>query len=106
MVSPPKQSTSPTVGLITGDLKKDAGLTTCLRVSESGKDANGIFVTTEWRRKKDNTLFLKSVLSNPDANGNYRTMTWSLYNAAGSSVVETVTWTGAFDADGDLVSIS
>ncbi|USG65151.1 hypothetical protein NDK47_24010 [Brevibacillus ruminantium] len=90
----------------TGDVKIDAGLTVRLRFSRSGLDSNGKFVTAEWRRKKDNTLFLKSVLSNPDSNGNYRTDTWSIYNAAGTSVVETVTWTIAYDADGNIISVT
>jgi hypothetical protein len=93
-------------GTFTGDLKIDAGATTRLRVSRSGKDSNGKYTTVEYRRKKDNTLFMRSVLSNPDANGNYQTDTWSIYNAAGNAVIETVTWTLTYDADGDFINAS
>ncbi|MCM3141292.1 phage tail protein [Brevibacillus sp. MER 51] len=95
-----------TGGAFTGDVKIDAGLTVRLKVKKSGKDSNGKFTTVEWRRKKDNTLFMRSVLSIPDVNGNYQTDTWSIYNAAGTAVIETVTWTLTYDADGDFVESS
>ncbi|MGF9907887.1 hypothetical protein [Brevibacillus porteri] len=90
----------------TGDVKIDAGLTIRLKVKKSGKDSNGKFTTVEWRRKKDNTLFMRSVLSSPDINGNYQTDTWSIYNAAGTTVIETVTWPLTYDVDGDFVESS
>lgn len=91
-------------GTFTGDVTINAGLTTRLRVTKSSKDSRGRFTTVEYRRKKDNTLFMRSVLSQPDSSGNYQRDTWSIYNAAGTSVIETVTWTLAYDSAGDLIS--
>ncbi|GIO08025.1 hypothetical protein J31TS6_40530 [Brevibacillus reuszeri] len=93
-------------GTFTGDIKIDAGLTTRLRITKRFKDSNGKYTTVEYRRKKDGTLFMMSVLSNPDSSGNYRTDTWSIYNPAGTSVVETVAWTIAYDAEGDFLSVT
>jgi hypothetical protein len=75
------------------------------KVTKSGKDANGIFTTVEYRRQ-DNTLFLRSVLSNPDANGKYQTDTWTYYDTDGTTVVETKVWTISYDADGDVTNIA
>lgn len=69
----------------------------------SGKDTNGIYTVMEYKRT-DGTLYLKSTLSNPDASGNYQTMTWQFYDAAGTSVLSTKTWTLTYDADGKIVS--
>ncbi|MED4570306.1 hypothetical protein P9302_12555 [Brevibacillus agri] len=69
----------------------------------SGKDANGIYTVVDFKRV-DGTLFMKSTLSNPDANGKYQTNTWQFYNAAGTAVVSTKTWTLTLDADGNIVS--
>jgi hypothetical protein len=74
------------------------------KMSKSGKDANGIFTTVEYRRQ-DDTLFMRSVLSNPDANGNYQTDTWTYYGTDGTTVVEMKVWTITRDFDGDITSI-
>jgi|GEM_PF-6140845 hypothetical protein len=75
------------------------------KVTKSGKDANGIFTTVEYRRQ-DDTLFMRSVLSNPDANGNYQTDTWTYYAADGTTPVETKVWTMTYDTDGDITNIA
>lgn len=72
--------------------------------SKSSKDANGIFTIVEYRRVADNTLYMKSTLSNPDANGNYQTDTRAYYKADGVTSDYTVTVTIVYDADGDVVS--
>ncbi|MGG4440498.1 hypothetical protein [Brevibacillus fortis] len=72
--------------------------------NKSGKDANGIFKVVEYRRVADNTLYMKSTLSNPDAKGNYQTDTRVYYKADGTTADYTVTVTITYDADGDVVS--
>ena len=69
----------------------------------TSKDANGIFTVVDY---KDNTgkMFMKSTLSNPDADGNYLTDTWQVYNTNGYSVTETIVWTLTYDSDGDITS--
>ncbi|GED59383.1 hypothetical protein ABER61_16085 [Brevibacillus formosus] len=72
--------------------------------NKSSKDANGIFKIVEYRRVADNTLYMKSTLSNPDAKGNYQTDTRVYYKTDGATVDSTVTVTISYDADGDVVS--
>ncbi|MGF9822612.1 phage tail protein [Brevibacillus agri] len=71
---------------------------------KSGKDANGIFTVVEYRRISDNTLYMKSTLSNPDDMGNYQTDTRVYYKADGVTVDSFVTVTITYDADGDVIS--
>lgn len=66
-------------------------------------DDNGVYKIIEYKRD-DGTLYMKSTLSNPDTDLNYGTMTWQFYNAAGTSVVETKTWTITYDDSGGIVS--
>lgn len=77
-----------------------------LKITKSGKDANGKFTQVDYKRESDNTLFMRSVLSNPDANGNYQTDTWTYYKTDGTTVAETKIWTITYDADGDVTSIT
>lgn len=73
------------------------------KVIKSGKDAEGAFTTLEYRRKSDNTLAAKSVLSGGTA-PQYTTRTLTFYAANGTTVEKTETYTLSYDADGDLVS--
>ncbi|MGN7469636.1 hypothetical protein [Brevibacillus sp. SAFN-007a] len=77
-----------------------------LKITKSGKDASGKFTQVDYKRESDNTLFMRSVLSNPDANGNYQTDTWTYYKADGTTVAETKIWTITYDADGDITSVA
>jgi hypothetical protein len=72
-------------------------------VFSSVKDTLGVFTVVDYKRL-DNTLYMKSTLSTPDANGNYTRVTWQVYNDTGLSIVETVIWTLAYDANGGLIS--
>ena len=65
----------------------------------SNIDSNGIYKTLEFKRT-DGTLYMKSTLSNPDADGNYQTVTWQFYDSAGTTVKLTKTWTLTYDEDG------
>lgn len=69
----------------------------------SSKDANGIFTVVEYKRA-DLSLYMKSTLSNPDANGNYQTATLQYYATDGTTLIKTETWTMTYDADGDVTS--
>ncbi|MGG4449125.1 hypothetical protein ABEX29_06605 [Brevibacillus porteri] len=71
---------------------------------KSGKDAYGIFKVVEYRRVADNTLYMKSTLSNPDAKGNYQTDTRVYYKMDGVTVDSTMTVRISYDADGDVIS--
>lgn len=69
----------------------------------SSKDANGIYTVIEYKRV-DATLYMKSTLSNIDANGNYQTDTWQFYGTNGATLINTKTWTITYDADGNIIS--
>ena len=69
----------------------------------SAKDTNGIYTVSEFKRV-DNTLYMKSTLSNADTNGNYQTMTWQFYETDGTTVTDTKVWTITYDVDGNVVS--
>lgn len=72
-------------------------------VDASTKNAQGYYSTIRFRRPEDDTLAVEMVGSNPDANGYYQTDTWKFYDAAGSAVLSTVTWTYGYDADGNVI---
>lgn len=93
------------VTFFNGDVDVSGGVNSQLKVQKSGKDSNGTFTTIEYRRQ-NNSLFLRCVLSNPDASGNYQTDTWTFYQADGKAAEETRIYTLTYDADGDLVSAS
>ncbi|MBO0537902.1 hypothetical protein EXQ27_04125 [Clostridium botulinum] len=67
----------------------------------SGKDSKGVYTIIEYK-DKTNTLYMKSVLSNPDSNGNYRTDTWSFYE--NGTVSKTIKWTLTYDAESNITS--
>lgn len=69
----------------------------------SVKDANGIFTVVEYKRS-DSTVYMKSTLSNADANGNYQTNTWEYFDIDGVTLLKTLTWTITYDVDGNIVS--
>ncbi|WP_309087236.1 tail fiber protein [Domibacillus sp.] len=73
------------------------------KTTKSGKDANGVFTTVEYRRKSDDTLLIKSVLSG-GTSPQYTTRTVTYYAANGTTVSKTETYTLTYDADDDLVS--
>lgn len=74
-----------------------------LSVVKSAKDSDGIFTTVTYKRKSDNTIFAKSVLSGGII-PQYTTRTLTFYNADGITVKATKIFTLSYDADGDLVS--
>lgn len=74
-----------------------------LSAVKSGKDSEGIFTTVTYKRKSDNTIFAKSVLSGGKS-PQYTTRTLTFYNADGITVKGTKIYSLSYDADGDLVS--
>ncbi|HDR7980277.1 TPA: hypothetical protein QC443_002554 [Bacillus cereus] len=74
-----------------------------LSIYKSSKDENGIYKIVEWKTK-GGILRRKSVLSDPNANGNYLTQTITTYADDGTTVTETQVSKPTYDADGDVVS--
>lgn len=64
----------------------------------SGKDSNGKYTTIEWKRK-DGTLFKKSVLSEL-VGDNYTVQTITWYDTNGTSVTKTEVYDLTYDEDG------
>lgn len=72
------------------------------KVARSNKDAEGIFTTVEYRRKSDDTLAARSVLSG-GTSPEYTTRTVTFYAADGTTVARTDVFTISYDADGEWV---
>ena len=68
-----------------------------------GIDANGIYTVVDFKRA-DNTLYLKSTLSNADVAGNYQLATWQFYQTNGTTLALTKTWVITYDANGMTVT--
>ena len=68
----------------------------------SGKDSEDIYTILEWKRKSDNTLARKSVLSG-GTSPEYTTRTVTYYAANGTTVVNTIIYTLTY-SDGELIS--
>ena len=69
----------------------------------SNIDVNGIYTVVDFKRA-DATLYLKSTLSNTDASGNYQTVTWQFYDAAGTTIMLTKTWTLTYNIDNLIIT--
>lgn len=69
----------------------------------NNKDSNGVYRIIEYKRENE-TLYMKSTLSNPDANGNYMKDTWQFYDDVGTTIIKTINWNLTYDVDGDLMS--
>lgn len=87
----------------TDNTKKVDEVLEALSVYRTSKDENGIYKTVEWKTKVG-TLRRKSVLSDPDVNGNYLTQTITKYADDGTTVIETQVFKPTYDADGDVVN--
>ena len=67
--------------------------------SVTATDANGKPTQTQYKRA-DTTLYLQVDATNPDANGNYQTITEQYYDTDGMTLLKTITWTITYNADG------
>ena len=68
----------------------------------SVKDGD-IYTVIDFKRS-DATLYLKSTLSNKNANGYFQTCVLQYYDAPGTTITKTVTWTFAYDVDGNIIT--
>lgn len=66
------------------------------------KDTSGIFTVVEEKRK-DNTLFKRSTLSNK-VNNKYTTRTIDEYDSDGVTIKKTTTFTLSYDESGNVIS--
>ena len=55
-------------------------------------------------KRLDATLYLKSTLSTKDVNGFFQTCTLTYYDALGTTITKTVTWTFTYDVDGNIIT--
>ena len=74
---------------------------TVFRVYKSNKDANGLYTTIDYRRKTDDTLAIRSVLSG-GSSPNYTTATVTYYGTNGTSVEKTDTFSLQYDTNGNF----
>lgn len=62
-------------------------------------DANSIYTKIEFKRQ-DDSLYMMSLLSEPNIEGQYTKATWTFYQEDGISDVLTKVWTITYDANG------
>lgn len=74
-----------------------------LSINKTNEDANGKFTTVVWKNSAGITV-KKSVLSNPNGDGYYLTRTLTLYEADGTTVMNTKVFSITYNADGVVTS--
>lgn len=67
-------------------------------------DENGKPTEIEYRRISDNSLYKKVNASNADINGFYQTIAEINYDTDGITILETITYTLTFDANGTILT--
>ncbi|TQK41979.1 hypothetical protein FB479_11680 [Brevibacillus sp. AG162] len=75
-----------------------------LRQYAGSKDEMKLLYKVVDHKRADGTIYAQSILSNPDANGNYQTLSLTYYNNAGTVALETKSWTFMYDSDGLITS--
>ncbi len=75
-----------------------------LRQYAGSKDEMKLLYKVVDHKRADGTIYAQSILSNPDANGNYQTLSLTYYNNAGTVALETKSWTFTYDSDGLITS--
>lgn len=74
------------------------------RETASSKDeATGVYKVVDYRRS-DGTYYAQSVLSNPDTNGYFRTLSYTYYDQTGTVALQTDVWTITYDDEGKIIS--
>ncbi|WP_139491296.1 hypothetical protein [Brevibacillus dissolubilis] len=77
-----------------------------LKIAKWTKDtAKGVYKEVQYKRPND-TVYMRTLLSNPDANGNYQTMKYEYYDEAGTTVTTTETWSLKYDTDGEVYEMN
>ena len=72
-------------------------------VYASVKDGS-FYTVVDYKRTSDATLYLKSTLSNKDANGYFQTCKLDYYGLDGITKIKTQTWTLTYDSDGLIIN--
>ena len=72
-------------------------------VYASTKDGS-FYTVVDYKRLSDSTLYLKSTLSNKDANGYFQTCVLKFYGTDGITVTKTQTWSLTYDSDGLIIN--
>ncbi len=72
-------------------------------VARTGRDANGIFVTTTWTRT-NGTVAKTSVLSLPDGSNRYTRRVDTLFDTDGTTALVTRTFTLAYNGFDQLIT--
>ena len=75
-----------------------------LNYTASEADGRGIYCIVTYTRM-NGTKYMVSTLTNADANGNYQTCIWQFYNATGTTVTSTKTWTLTYDEQRHVTSV-
>lgn len=73
-----------------------------LRITKTNEDDGGKFTTVTWRNTAG-IVVKRSVLSNPDADGNYLTRTVIYYAADGTTVRRSRVFNVVYNADGNVI---
>lgn len=72
-------------------------------IARTGRDANGIFVTTTWTRT-NGTVAKTSVLSLPDGSSRYTRRTETLYDTDGTTALVTRVYTLAYNGFDQVIT--
>lgn len=74
-------------------------------ISASTPGINGVFTVVDYTRRSDDTLYLKTTVSNPNADLKYQTVTLDYYNSAGDTIIDTVEWSITYDSSGVITDL-
>ena len=74
-----------------------------LTIQKANQDSNGIFKDVTYLNSAG-VQVKKSVLSNPDVDGNYLKRTMTLYEQDGVTVMKTITYSLTYNTDGEVLS--
>lgn len=72
-------------------------------VYASNPDSSDTYTVVQYKRR-DGTLYMQSVLSNPNSGGYYQTDTLTYYDATGTVQVAQEVWSLTYDSSGKIVS--
>lgn len=84
-----------------GRLEEAEERTNDYHVTTSNRDSNGLFTMVEYRRNDAaKTLYTRAKATDPDANGNYQTITVEYFAKDGVTLARTVAFKIAYDVQG------
>ncbi len=88
--------------VVSGNTSKITEITTNYNVYASTKV--GDYYTVVDYKRVDDTLYLKSTLSNANTNGYYQTCTLDFYDDLGTTITKITVWTLTYDVDGNIIA--